>query len=437
MDNPLLEAAGLPLFSRIRPEHAVPALEQLLADNRRQVTELLERGDFTWAGLVEPITLLEDRLSRAWSPISHLNAVVNSPALREAYNACLPLLSEYSTEMGHNLDLYRAYRAVAEGGAALDPAQRKLLDNTLRDFHLAGVDLAPEQKARFKDISQRLSQLSAKFDENVLDATQAWSRHVADSAALAGLPESALALLRQNAVQRDRDGWLITLEFPSYLPVLTYADDRTLRQEVYQAFVTRASDQGPQAGQWDNGLVMEEMLALRHELAGLLGFADYSERSLATKMARSPDEVLGFLRDLARRSRPQAQREFQELTEFARAEDGPEPLAAWDIAYYTEKLRQRRYAIAQEELRPYFPAPRVLEGLFAVAIRRCACTRSATRTVRPGASFSWTCMPAPTSAAAPGWTGLLIGWSVPPIVSCRRPISPATSPRRWAPSLLC
>jgi oligopeptidase A len=369
MDNPLLEFSGLPPFSRIRPEHALPALEHLLAHNRVRIAALLERGDFTWKGLVEPIDLLDDRLGRAWSPICHMNSVVNTAALRDAYNAGLPLLSEYSTEMGHNEPLYRAYRAVAEGGEALDPAQRKVLENTLRNFHLSGVDLPEERKARFKDITQRLSQLTSRFQDNVLDATQAWNKCIEDPAALAGLPDSALALLRQTAEQRGEPGWLLTLELPSYLPVVTYARDRELRRELYHAYVTRASDLGLRAEELDNGPIMEEILTLRHEMASLLGFADYTELSLATKMARSPQEVLDFLHDLARRSRPQAEREIRELEVFAQEEDGLESLQAWDLAYYSEKLRQRRYDVSIEELREYFPAPRVIDGLFAVARR--------------------------------------------------------------------
>lgn len=370
MSNPLLDASRLPQFSHIQPEHAEAAVDQLLAENRRRIAELLEQdGPFSWHKLVEPIELLEDRLGRAWSPVSHLNAVVNSQELRDAYNACLPKLSDYGTEMGQNARLFEAYKAVAQDADTLDSAQRKVLENALRDFHLSGVDLPAEQKDRYKDISQRLSQLSAKFQENVLDATQGWDKLVTDQADLAGLPDSALELLAQNAARKDQQGWLLNLEFPAYLPVVTYAEDRALRREVYEAFSTRASDRGPQAGQWDNGTVMEEILALRHELADLLGFNNYAERSLATKMARSPDQVMEFLQDLARRSRPQAMQEFAELQAYARESDGIDSLEAWDVAYYAEKLRKQRYDISPEELRPYFPAPRVIQGLFAVAER--------------------------------------------------------------------
>jgi oligopeptidase A len=368
--NPLLELDGLPPFSRIRPEHVEPAVNRLLADSRTAVEERLERGaPYTWKNLVEPLEVLDDRLDRAWAPVSHMNSVVNSEALRKAYNACLPKLSQYATDMGHNEALYRAYKAVAEGDEPLDRAQRKLLENALRDFHLSGVDLPAEEKARFKAISEELSTLTSRFEENVLDATNAWSRLVTDESDLAGLPESARDLARHTAEQRGETGWMLTLEFPSYVPVMTYADNRDLRREMYEAYATRASDRGPHAGQWDNGQTMERILALRHELARLLGFASYAERSLATKMARSPAEVTGFLTDLAERSLPQARLELAELRAFAREHHGVEELEAWDIGYYSEKLRQHRFRISQEEVKPYLPETRVIPGLFALAER--------------------------------------------------------------------
>jgi oligopeptidase A len=369
-ENPLLSMDGLPPFSQIRPEHVEPAIDHLLADNRQRIETLLDGLDTpTWETLVAPIEEWEDRLSRVWSPVGHLNAVMNNEALRSAYNACLPKLSDYATEMGQNERLFRAYKAVAESGAGLDEGQRKVLDNALRDFHLSGIDLPAEQKARFKAISQELSQLTSKFEENLLDATNAWSKQITDESQLAGLPPSAKDLARQTAEQRDLPGWLLTLEFPSYYPVLTYADDRALRLELYEAYHTRASERGPHAGQFDNTAAMEKILALRHELAQLLGFASYAERSLAKKMARSTTDVVAFLEDLARRSRPQAEREMAELAAFARERDGLEALEAWDVAYYSEKLREQRYAFSQEEVRPYFPATRVVPGLFAVAER--------------------------------------------------------------------
>jgi len=370
MENPLLNMKGLPPFTRIRPEHIEPAMDQLLAEGRELTTRLLaENSVYTWKNLVEPLEIMDDRINRAWSPVSHMNSVVNSDQLREAYNACLPKLSEYATEMGQNEQLFNAYKAVAEGDSSLNAQQRKVLDNALRDFRLSGVDLPAEQKARYKAISQELSQLTSQYSDNLLDATNAWSKLITDKELLSGLPDSALDLAAQCARERGLEGWLLTLEFPSYLPVMTYADNRDLRREMYEAYATRASDQGPNAGEWDNSELMERILRLRHEQAQLLHFANYAERSLAKKMAPSTDAVIDFLKDLAERSRPQAEQELKELTEFARAEYAAGDLQAWDIGYYSEKLRQSRYAITQEELKPYFPENRVLPGMFAVVNR--------------------------------------------------------------------
>ncbi|MBT2970319.1 MAG: oligopeptidase A [Candidatus Thiodiazotropha sp. (ex Ctena orbiculata)] len=367
--NPLNDMQGLPPFSVITPDMVEPAMDRLLEANRNKIQQLLtSQTSFTWKSLIEPLEVAEDRLSRTWSPVSHMNAVVNNDALRAAYNAVLPKLSEYTTEIGQNSQLCAAYKTVAEQ-PGLDQAQRQSLDNALLDFHLSGVDLEETKKQRFKEISQELSQLTTKFEENLLDATNGWCKLVTDKSALQGLPESALALARQTAAQRDREGWLLTLEYPSYLPVMTYADDRGLRREVYEAFATRASDQGPHAGKWDNSEAMERILALRHEMAGLLGYANYADRSLAKKMARSSDEVIAFLTDLAKRSRSQAERELAELEAFAAEHYDLGDLEAWDIAYYAEKLRQKRHNISQEELKPYFPETRVLPGMFAVVER--------------------------------------------------------------------
>ncbi len=372
MSNPLLTLTDLPAFAAIRPEHVEPAIDELLARNRAELEQLLDRGPpFTWENLIYPIEEMHDRLNKAWSPVNHLNAVMNSPELRAAYNACLPKLSEYYTELGQNERLYSAYRAIEEGPdyARLDAAQQTVIEHALRDFHLSGVDLPAEHKARYKAIMQSLAQLQSKFQENVLDATQAWKKHITDEAELAGLPESAKSLARQTAERQGLEGWLLTLEFPSYQPVLSYADNRELRRELYEAYATRASEQGPNARQWDNSEAMESILALRYEAARLLGFADYTEYSLATKMAESPRQVLEFLDDLARRSKPQAQRDLAELRDFAHETYGANELEAWDIGYYSEKLRQHRYQISQEELRPYFPETKVAPGLFAVVQR--------------------------------------------------------------------
>ncbi len=369
MTNPLLQNDALPAFSQIRPEHIEPAVDEVLAQSRRLVAELSARaGEATWETFIDPLEEQDDRLSRTWSPVSHLNAVMNSDPLRAAYNACLPKLSEYGTEVGQNEALYRGYKHVSTR-PGLDPAQHKLIENALRDFHLSGVDLPADKKARYKEISQEMTRLTSTFEEHLLDATNAWFKQISTEDRLAGLPSSAKGLARQQARERDLDGWVLTLDFPSYLPVMTYADDRALRREVYEAYVTRASDQGPGGGKWDNTETMERILALRHERARLLGFANYAELSLAPKMARSTDEVMAFLNDLAERSVTQARRELDELRSFARAEHGVDDIQPWDLAYWSEKLRQHRYAITQEELRPYFPVDRVIPGMFAVAER--------------------------------------------------------------------
>ncbi|MBW9257407.1 MAG: oligopeptidase A [Candidatus Thiodiazotropha sp. (ex. Lucinisca nassula)] len=369
MTNALLDMTGLPPFSRIKPPMVEPAIDALLQANRQTMESLLGSiASPSWRNFVEPLEIAEDRLSRTWSPISHMNSVVNHDELREVYNTCLPKLSDYATEVGQNSELCEAYKKVAEQ-ADLDDAQKKMLENTLLEFRLSGVDLPEDKKQRFKEISQSLSKLTTKFEENLLDATNAWSKLITDPEQLAGLPESAMALAKQTAEQREQQGWLLTLEFPSYFPVMTYADQRELRRELYEAYATRASDCGPHAGQWDNSEVMEQILALRHEQAQLLGYNNYAERSLARKMARSTEEVMSFLTDLAQRSKAQAERELADLTQFASENYGIDHLEAWDIGYYSEKLRQHRHAISQEELKPYFPETRVIPGMFAVVER--------------------------------------------------------------------
>ncbi|MDP3976391.1 MAG: oligopeptidase A [Pseudomonas sp.] len=368
-NNPLLQAFDLPPYSVIRPEHVEPAVDRLLAENRAAIAELLKQqsGTPSWNGLVLTLDELNERLNRAWSPVSHLNAVCNNAELRAVYEACLPKLSEYSTELGHNRELYEAYHALAASpeAAGFDVAQQTILKHTLRDFHLSGIDLAEAEKQRFGAIQSKLSELGSRFSNQLLDATQAWSKQVGEEAALAGLTDSAKAQMRQAAEAKGLDGWLISLEFPSYFAVMTYADDRALREEVYAAYCTRASDQGPNAGQHDNGPVMLEILGLRLELARLLGFANYAELSLASKMAESTDQVLHFLRDLALRSKPFAAQDLAELQAFA-AEQGCRELQSWDVGYYSEKLREQRYSISQEILRAYFPIDKVLSGLFAI-----------------------------------------------------------------------
>lgn len=369
MNNPLLTDDLLPRFDHIRVEHMEEAIDQILSENRMKIGQIAQQEDPTWDTLAQPMQGLENKLENAWSVISHLNGVMNSDELRAVYKSCLEKLTEYTTELSQNSELCEAYKKLKarEDFKDLTEAQRKSVDNTLRDFHLGGVDLPQDQKEQYANLSMEISELSNRFSDNVLDATQHWYKHITDVADLAGVPESALEGAKQAAKHKELDGYVITLDFPSFYPVLTYGDNRELRHEVYEAFVTRASDVGPDGGTWDNTPVMAEILKRRHAMAQLLGFDNYAERSLARKMARSVDEVLDFLNQLAAKSKPIAEREFGELKAFARDTHGIEDLQAWDIGYYSEKLRQQRYDISPETLRPYFPADKVVSGLFQVA----------------------------------------------------------------------
>ena len=372
MKNPLFQTTGLPAFSQIKPEHIEPAIDQALKENRQHIKEILsDNNPPTWKTTIEPLDELEDRLGRIWSPVKHLNAVANNDELREAYNACLPKLSAYSTELGQNEDYYQACKSIAESDEfkTLDRAKQKVIENSLRDFRLSGIELDKKDQERFKEIRLSLSSVATKFEENLLDATNAWKKQITDEDQLTGLPESTLALAKQIAAREELEGWVFNLQFPSYMPVMTYADNADLRREMYEAFCTRASDQGPDAGQWDNSENMQQLLGLRQEMAKLLGFDHYAEYSLVTKMADDPDQVLGFLTDLAKRSKPFAEKDLQELKAFAEKEFNEKDLQAWDMSYYAEKLRQHRYDLSQETLRPYFPAPKVISGMFQVVER--------------------------------------------------------------------
>jgi oligopeptidase A len=372
MDNPLLESSTVPAFGKIEARHIEPALDVILQDNRETLEALLAASSqYSWDNLVRPLEDRADQLSRAWSPVNHLHSVVDNEELREAYNACLPKLTEYGTELGQHEGLYQAYTQIKESPefSTLHFAQQKSIENELRDFRLSGIGLDEDKRDEYKAIRQKLSQLQTKFEENLLDATQGWKKLIDNQTELDGLPESALALAAQNAQREDKTGWLINLEFPSYLPVMQYADNRSLRQEAYEAYVTRASDRGPNAGKWDNGELMMEILALRQQQARLLGFDSFAHYSLARKMASNPSEVLDFLNDLATRSKAVAEAELNELRVFAAEHYQVRDLQAWDIAYYSEKLRVHKFAISQEQLRPYFPAPRVIQGMFAVIDR--------------------------------------------------------------------
>jgi oligopeptidase A len=365
VSNPLLELGALPDFGRIEARHARPALEEVLAQNRARLAQLTAQQNPTFASLVVPVEELSYRLSRVFSPISHLNAVANSAEMREAYNACVPLLTEYSSELGQNAALQAGYAQVLKNeGEALDPAQRKLLENALRDFRLAGVDLPADQKARYREMAQRLAHLATKFSENVLDAARAYTRSVTNSAELAGLPGNAIDRAAADAREAHKAGWLFKLDQPTYMTIMSSAENEQLRRDIYEAWITRASELGPSAGRFDNNAIIAEILPLRHELAKLLGFANFADFALATRMAKSSKQVLTFLDDLARRCRPAAREEFLGLEEFAGRK-----LNAWDIAYYGDRLQESRYKVSQEALRPYFPLPKVLNGLFILTQR--------------------------------------------------------------------
>ena len=373
MSNPLLATDHLPAFRSIRPEHVEAAVDAVLAENREAITEILASLPQTagWEDLIVPLERLDTRLDDVWSPVRHLNSVMNTDALRAAYNACLPKLSEYASEVSQNTALYEAFDRLAKSpGFAAQPAdRRKLVEDALRDFHLSGVDLPEDQKSRLRAINSRLSALTARYEENVLDATQAWTLHLKDDARLAGVPPTARGMLAQNARERELDGYVITLDFPSYYAIMTYAEDRDLREVVYTAYATRASDQGPDGGRFDNSEVMLEILRLRQDKAAITGFRHHAERSLATKMADTPETVEHFLQDLARRARKPAQADLQDMREYAASQLAMEALEAWDYGFVAEKIRSDRLGLSQEMLKPYFPADRVVAGLFGLVER--------------------------------------------------------------------
>jgi len=370
--NPLLEFHTLPPFSAICAEHVEPAIETLIEQNRVALeAQLSELETVTWDSLIEPIDARNEILNQAWSPVSHLNSVVNSDALREAYNNCVGKLAQWGTEVGQNEALFQAYKALSESEefAELTQAQRHSIKLALQSFDLSGVSLPKDKKQSCSRLKQRLAELSSTFGDNVMDATQAWSLLITDVEELAGVTDSSLALFNQAAAEKNQEGYLLTLDQPCFIAIMTYADSRSLREKLYQAFTTRASDQGPQAGQWDNSAIIDEILKLRHEAAQILGLGNAAEVSLAPKMASSTDQVMAFLSDLTRQVKPQAEKEFAELSAFAKAELQIDDLKAWDIAYVSEKLRTQRYAISVEALRPWFPVERVLNGLFSIAGR--------------------------------------------------------------------
>ncbi len=367
MHNPLLHFSGLPHFDQIRPEHVTPAITRLLEEGRALVARLAEDGATPdWDNFVRPLQDMEERIARAWSQISHLNAVVNTPELREAYNANLPALTAFYADISQNYALYAKFCALKEGPhhAGLNAAQRRLIDHELRDFRLGGVDLPDAEKARFKAIQEELSILSARFEENILDTTNDFAHFVTDAAELAGVPADVQEAARAAAEADGRRGWKFTLHFPSYMPVLQYADHRALRERLYHAYATRASEFG--RPEWDNTALMTQILGLRAEAASLLGYAHYAGLSLATKMAQTPAQVMDFLRTLAVRARPYAEKDMRELRAYAAARLGLVDLQAWDVAYVSEKLREEKYAFSEQEVKQYFPEPQVLAGLFRV-----------------------------------------------------------------------
>ena len=372
MQNPLLDHQSLPLFGQIKPEHVVPAMKVSLQEYQNGLNALLDSGNsLDWTGLVEREIGWSEEVSQSWAPVSHLNGVQDSEALREVYEESLQLLVAQDSERGQNRALFEAYKKLelSDEFATLSAAQQRIIKNELRDFHRAGVDLDDADRKRHRELIEQLSQLSTNFTKNVLDATRGWHRMIEDEAELKGLPETELGLLEQLAQSAGKTGWMINLSHPSYIAIMTYADNASLRQGVYEAHTTRASDQGPNAGTWDNSNVIRDVLSARHELAGLLGFENYAGYALDVRMAESPGKVMEFLETLATRAVPEARRQFAELEQYARENGGPASLNAWDVAYWSEKQRQDGYAVSDEILRPYFALPSVLEGLFIVAER--------------------------------------------------------------------
>jgi len=390
-ENPLLDFSGLPRFAEIRAEHIVPAITTLLADARAAVDRVSQdRAEATWESVVAPTEAAFDHLDRAWGVIGHLNAVVNTPAIRDAYNAALPLVTAFHADIAQDRRSFERFRALATGPsfATLDDARRMVVNHALRDFRLGGAELGDEDKARLKAVQEELAMLSAKFDDNVLDSENAWEHYVEDVRALAGVPDDVIAAARADAAAEGRAGFRLTVRYPCYMPVMQYAEDRSLRAVMHRAAATLASDIGV-ASEWDNTSVIARILELRRDEARLLGYANFAELSLVPKMAQTPAEVLAFLRDLAARTRPFAERDYAELVTFAKTELDLPDVGAWDIAFIAEKLKARRFSYSEQELRQYFPEDRVLAGLFRVVetIYRVAVRASTAETWHPSVRF--------------------------------------------------
>ena len=368
-ENPLLKNYVLPPFNKIQVQHIELAIDKTLQENKKELENLLENTKYyTWDNFFQKIENMEDRLHQVWSPVNHLHSVADNEELRVVYNNCLTKLSNYSTEIGQNVNLFIAYNNFLKDPSFknLSTAQQKIINNTIRDFRLSGVNLDKKSKNIYKTIQNKLSVLQTKFEENLLDATHAWKKHIIDKDNLAGIPESVIALAAETAKRNKKKGWLFTLEAPFYVPIMKYADNAALRKEMYWAYSTRASGVGPNAGEWDNTKIMYAILKYRTKKAQLLGFENYAEYSLETKMAKSTDEVINFLTNLADRTKIYAKREFKELKEFTRETLGVDHIEASDIAYYSEKLKQKKFSISQEELRRYFPVQQVIDGLFTI-----------------------------------------------------------------------
>ncbi|MBO1924856.1 M3 family metallopeptidase [Thiomicrorhabdus sp. 6S3-12] len=373
MSNPFFDLDAFPRFDLYSVEHIRPAVEQVIEENRAEIERLVNLQETpTWENFIEPLEAIDNRFERVWGPVGHLDAVKNSDEWHQAYSDCLGLVTAYNTGVGQHAGLYDKFNQLAQSeefkGYSL--AQKKVIENALRNFRLSGIALQPQEQTLFKEYSEKLSQLSSQFGNNVLKATQSWSKTITAEQDLSGLPESAMGLLAQLAQQKgEAEGsWCVTLDFPSYLAVMTHADNRELREEVYRAFSTRASDQGEHS-QYDNSEIIEEIRALRHKKAQLLGFDNYAELSLATKMAESSEQVLGFLRDLAQKSKPQAQKELAALEAYAAETLGLQKLEPWDVSYVSEKYKNATLSLSQEKLRPYFPVETVLDGLFTITER--------------------------------------------------------------------
>jgi oligopeptidase A len=367
MSNPLLDFSGLPRFDTVQPDHVTPAIRQLIGEYRELIAKLTApEAPATWGAFMQPLTDMGEKLSRAWGIVGHLHSVNDVPEWREAYNAMLPEVSGFYADLGQNLALFAKIKALAASAeyASLSPARKRIVDNDLRDFRLSGAELPEDKKPRFKEIQEELSAIGAKFSENLLDATNAHAEWISDEADLKGLPEDVIAAARAAAEKEGKPGWKFTLHAPSYIPILQYAENRGLRERTYRAYATRASEFGK--AEWDNTGLIEKILALRAEEAALLGYKNFAEVSLVPKMADTPAQVAAFLRDLAAKAKPFAEKDYAELKEFARTELGMDSLESWDMSWASEKLKQARYAFSDEEVKQYFPEPKVIAGLFRV-----------------------------------------------------------------------